>query len=383
MKIDKEKGLAFLRTHQQSSNSNKNKDDCDEWFEEWTEVCEYFINNPDIEAVPLFLGLGSIDSVEGFEFNQYFSNLVAKLDPDEVAPHLIEALSSSSLLTRTRAAEACADVLSSNPSYINTLLSIVEDFDENDDVRSFCASAFSLIGQEGCFDVEKYKKRVKAVLKKEEDEDIIMFLDDLLDEDDEDNGLTRESALSFLREHQPMPDSSKDRRRELFRQWDNIAYYFIKYPAIESIPLFIGSLGDLSGNGVYERFRYVVGAHDPELVAPYMISVLTTSTFLPVRILVAEACTKVLSKNPEFHDMLLSRVEDLQENHAVRSYCANAISNISINGLIDVPTYRKRVEAIIEQENRMHKIKVDCIVSDLKEFLGGKVFEKPNYTHIR
>ena len=189
--LTKESALAFLRAHQPMPNLDElSEDEFQGVMKEWAQVCEYFAKNPSLDAIPLFLGSFSEgDDAEVFQHFQYVVQATVELDADTVARYMIEALSPSSPLpTRIHAAEVCGYVLSKDRAFHETLLSIIENDDEDEDVHMFSASAFSVIGQAGCFDVEAYEKRIKAVLRKEEDEDIVMFLTDLLGEDyDEDD----------------------------------------------------------------------------------------------------------------------------------------------------------------------------------------------------
>ena len=180
--MNKEQALAFLRAHQPMPDTLDEDNDCEELIGEWESVCKFFIVHPDIESVPLFLG--SFGDEDGYEVYQYFNNVVAELDPDDVAPYLTEALSSPSLPIRIRAAEACSEALSNNPTYIDALLSRIEDIGEDQDVRELSANAISLIGKEFGFGV--YRKRVESILKLEEDEHIVMVLSEHLDQNNGD-----------------------------------------------------------------------------------------------------------------------------------------------------------------------------------------------------
>ena len=129
---------------------------------QWKRVCEYFRFNPDIEAIPLLLG--SFGEVYIEEYNE-FSYAVSRQNPEEVAPILLKALSpSNSVLVRRLAASACEYVPTKDPAFYESLLSFLEDTSEDEKVRDYCAFAFCNQAQNGRVDIEKYRKRIEAVL---------------------------------------------------------------------------------------------------------------------------------------------------------------------------------------------------------------------------
>ena len=66
-----------------------------------------------------------------------------------------------------------------------------------------------------------------------------------------DVNMTKDEALQFLLEHQPMP-SEQLLTQELINKYDDVRKYFIENPAKEAIPLFMQSYGDGDGRGVYQ-----------------------------------------------------------------------------------------------------------------------------------
>lgn len=63
--------------------------------------------------------------------------------------------------------------------------------------------------------------------------------------------MTKDEALQFLLEHQPMP-SEQLLTQELINKYDDVRKYFIENPAKEAIPLFMQSYGDGDARGVYQ-----------------------------------------------------------------------------------------------------------------------------------
>lgn len=63
--------------------------------------------------------------------------------------------------------------------------------------------------------------------------------------------MNRNEALSFLRDHQPMPDDD-DLTQELIDKYDEVRNFFIATPDKETISLFLNSYGNGDGWGVYQ-----------------------------------------------------------------------------------------------------------------------------------
>jgi len=63
--------------------------------------------------------------------------------------------------------------------------------------------------------------------------------------------MNRNEALSFLRDHQPMPDDD-DLTQEVIDKYDEVRKFFTAYPDKEVISLFLNSYGNGDGWGVYQ-----------------------------------------------------------------------------------------------------------------------------------
>ncbi len=88
------------------------------------------------------------------------------------------------------------------------------------------------------------------------------------------NELTVESALDFLRNHQPMPNTDKVDCEDLLREYDNVINFFISHPDIRAVPLFFGSFGGGDGHGVYQYVHEVIKAFPVDVIAPHIIMAL-------------------------------------------------------------------------------------------------------------
>ena len=170
MNLSKETAIAYLRQHPILPDLDSSED-TERILHEWTEVCEYFIENPCIEAIPLFISeLAGGKSFEGF---QYINDVISQLPAEEIEPLFIEALSSPSESVRMWVAEFAGTLESSNTVLFDALLGRVEDVDEDCEVRSNCACTIYLLVQRGLIDWRPYKERITALLNTENDEYII------------------------------------------------------------------------------------------------------------------------------------------------------------------------------------------------------------------
>ncbi|WP_129692171.1 HEAT repeat domain-containing protein [Gottfriedia acidiceleris] len=77
-------------------------------------------------------------------------------------------------------------------------------------------------------------------------------------------------ALSFLKEHQPLP-SDEELDEETLRELDETRKYFIENPFLECIPLFLNVFGDGSGFGVYQLIEDVIVQFSNEEVVPHLL----------------------------------------------------------------------------------------------------------------
>lgn len=77
--------------------------------------------------------------------------------------------------------------------------------------------------------------------------------------------MTRDQAIEFLREHQPMPDDA-DLDDATAETYDEVREYFEANPDPECVSLFIGSFGDGLGFGVYQLVERTLARHPQDIV---------------------------------------------------------------------------------------------------------------------
>ncbi len=89
--------------------------------------------------------------------------------------------------------------------------------------------------------------------------------------------MTHDDAISFLREHQPLP---RDRNlgKALIERYDDVRKYFLEHPDTDTIPLFLNSFGNGSGFGVYQLIEDVIRKHPKSTVLPHLVAALRNSS---------------------------------------------------------------------------------------------------------
>lgn len=78
-----------------------------------------------------------------------------------------------------------------------------------------------------------------------------------------------EDALQFLRDRQPMPSDHVITEDE-GRIYASVIRHFERKPDSRCIPLFIGSVGNRNGLGMYEHIKLVLRRHGKEDVVPHL-----------------------------------------------------------------------------------------------------------------
>ncbi len=83
--------------------------------------------------------------------------------------------------------------------------------------------------------------------------------------------MTKEAALAFLRQHQPLPDDTDLMHHEdLIKTFDHVRRYFIDHPDPACIPLFVNAFGNGMGFGVYQVCDDVFRQFDQSLIVPHL-----------------------------------------------------------------------------------------------------------------
>ena len=86
-----------------------------------------------------------------------------------------------------------------------------------------------------------------------------------------------DSALSFLRENQPLPPDAT-LSESLINAFDNVREFLTSNPNPESIPLFLGAFGDGMGHGVYQICDDVLRNYTQPQLTPHLIAALSSDS---------------------------------------------------------------------------------------------------------
>ncbi len=85
--------------------------------------------------------------------------------------------------------------------------------------------------------------------------------------------MNKEDALSFLKEHQPMPND-RNLDEGLISRYDEVIKYFLDNPDEECLPLFLSSFGEYDGMGVYQLVEDVILRFQHDVVVKYLLEAL-------------------------------------------------------------------------------------------------------------
>jgi hypothetical protein len=171
--MNEEQALQFLREHQPMP---PDEEWTDELADRYDEIRKFFINHPNPACIPLFLN--SHGEIHGRGVYQLVDSVFYAYSPDEVIPHLIDALGSPHKSVRYWVAQICLSF--PDKRLLKPILETLEISDE--DTRYFC---YCMLGR--ILEVTDYKsKEINSVLEngliKETDDDILELLDEIKDE---------------------------------------------------------------------------------------------------------------------------------------------------------------------------------------------------------
>lgn len=146
--------------------------------------------------------------------------------------------------------------------------------------------------------------------------------------------MDKDTALSFLSQHQPMPPDS-ELTEELLVQYDEIRKFCIENPDPECIPLFLNSFGEGTGFGVYQLVDDVLRQFHPKDIVMHLVKALRSS-YHSVRGWAAQLAMQF--PQPELMKPLEDILFNYDEDSAIRSWAAISISFIDdplIDGILE------------------------------------------------
>lgn len=137
--------------------------------------------------------------------------------------------------------------------------------------------------------------------------------------------ITKAEAVSFLREHQPMPQDQELKEEEI-KKYEEVRTFFIKNPDEQCIPLFLNSFGGKDGLGVYQMVEDVLVMYDKRIVLPYILHAFRSSYGS-----VQYWCIQIASNFPD-ESLFLPLVHFLQsEDLDIKAAAIIAIAQLALN----------------------------------------------------
>jgi hypothetical protein len=165
--MTKTQALEFLSNNQPMPDDNLLTKDV---IDRYDQVRKWFLDNPDRDCIPLFLN--SFGDGDGLGVYQLIGNVIRKFSSQEVVPHLISALSSKSPSVRYWSAQIAARF--PEKELIEPLVKLLDD--EDFGIRYMAVVALEQIGG------ESVQVALKNALDKEDDEDMVELLEEVLGE---------------------------------------------------------------------------------------------------------------------------------------------------------------------------------------------------------
>lgn len=153
-------------------------------------------------------------------------------------------------------------------------------------------------------------------------------------------GMTKEDALQFLCNHQPMPPD-EEWTEELAKQYDQVRQFFINHPDPACIPLFLHSFGNRNGLGIYQLVDEVFQNYKPAQVVPHLTEALD-SKHESVRYWTAQVCMDF--PNERLIEPVLKALK--YSNEDTRYFCYLTLQYILEDAQYD---YAEQVEPIIDE----------------------------------
>jgi len=168
--------------------------------------------------------------------------------------------------------------------------------------------------------------------------------------------ITEIEALSFLRNHQPMPDDGKVKKEEL-EKYEEIRRFYLNYFDEKCIPLFLNSFGGKDGFGIYQMVEDVILMYSKEVVMPYILDAFNNPSEN-----VKYWSIQISSNFPD--DMLfLPLVNMLQlEDEDIKFATITALAQLAINDI-------RRDEVIIVLKDEIERDLYDDIKTFAEEIL--------------
>ncbi len=159
--------------------------------------------------------------------------------------------------------------------------------------------------------------------------------------------ITKSEALSFLKEHQPMPTDDELTEYEI-RKYEEVRKFFLDNVDAQCIPLLLNSFGGKDGLGVYQMVEDVVLMYDKADVLPHILDAFNNSCKY-----VIYWCVQIASNFPDA-DLLIPLSKFIKYDDedikiaSITALAQLALNNIRTYDVIDV--LKKEIEIISDEK---------------------------------
>ena len=167
--------------------------------------------------------------------------------------------------------------------------------------------------------------------------------------------ITKVEALSFLKEHQPMPSDTTVTEEEM-KRYEEVRTFFIKNPDEQCVSLFLNSFGGKDGLGIYQMVEDVIIMYDKEIVLPCILHAFNNSHKG-----VKYWCIQIAANFPDeslllpLADFLKSEDQDIKIA-AIISIAQLALNHIKVYEILKI--LKENIEHIIDKETKEFAIEV-------------------------
>lgn len=159
--------------------------------------------------------------------------------------------------------------------------------------------------------------------------------------------ITKLEALSFLKEHQPMPTDNELTEYEI-RKYEEVRKFFLNNVDVQCIPLLLNSFGGKDGLGVYQMMEDVILMYNKEEVLPHILEALNNSCEY-----VIYWCVQIASNFPDA-DLFIPLSKFIKhDDEDIKIASITALAQLALN---DIRTYdvievlKKEIEIISDGE---------------------------------
>lgn len=159
--------------------------------------------------------------------------------------------------------------------------------------------------------------------------------------------ITKLEALSFLKEHQPMPTDDELTEYEI-RKYEEVRKFFLNNADVQCIPLLLNSFGGKDGLGVYQMMEDVILMYDKEEVLPHILDAFNNSCEY-----VIYWCVQIASNFPDA-DLFIPLSKFIKhDDEDIKIASITALAQLALN---DIRTYdvidvlKKEIEIISDEE---------------------------------